>query len=136
MDFTRTKRVSSGIDLAPLIDCVFLLLVFFMLSSSFLQPAIPLSLPQIPATERPLPHHIALSMTADGNLFINEQMVASDQLGPALIRLAAGNLETPILFRGDRAVSYEQFLQTVTIAREAGFHKLSLQHQAEPVATP
>ena len=46
MEFIRPKRISLGLDMAPLIDIVFLLLIFFMLSSSFLNPALKLDLPQ------------------------------------------------------------------------------------------
>ncbi|MFZ9965065.1 MAG: ExbD/TolR family protein, partial [Terrimicrobiaceae bacterium] len=44
--FARPKRPTLSIDMAPLIDVVFLLLIFFMLTSSFVPPSVPLTLPQ------------------------------------------------------------------------------------------
>jgi biopolymer transport protein ExbD len=133
MDFIRPKRSSSGIDMAPLIDCVFLLLIFFMLSSSFLQPAIPLQLPKSTSTILPDPERIVLSINEAGELFVNDTRTDMAALGDALMTLTGGDTSRTILFRGDRAMRYELFMEVVTTTRAAGFQKLSLQH--EPAAT-
>jgi len=135
MDFIRPKRAASGIDLAPLIDCVFLLLIFFMLSSSFLQPAIPLQLPTSTSKETPDPNRVIISINEAEELFVNDTPVTTETLGATLMALTGGDTSQSILFRGDRTIRYERFIEVVTESRKAGFHQLSLQHQAPvPVA--
>ena len=136
MDFIRPKRPSSGIDLAPLIDCVFLLLIFFMLSSSFLQPAIPLQLPSSTAKETPEQNRIAISINEQGELYVNNEATQIESLGETLLRLSEGDTSHPVLFRGDREIRYERFIEIVTATRKAGFRQLSLQHQAPVPAAP
>ena len=132
MDFIRPKRPSSGIDLAPLIDCVFLLLIFFMLSSSFMQPAIPLQLPTSSSKEMPEINRIEVSVNEVGEIHVNNEAVPIGALGSTLIRLSEGDTSRPVLFRGDKEIRYEQFIDIVTETRKAGFRQLSLQHQAPP----
>ena len=134
MDLIRPKRSSPGIDMAPLIDCVFLLLVFFMLSSSFLQPAIPLQLPESTSTLMPDPERLVISINEAGELFVNDARTEMASLGDALVALTGGDTERTILFRGDRAIRYELFMEVVTATRKAGFQKLSLQHEPAVVA--
>lgn len=135
MEFIRPKRAASGIDLAPLIDCVFLLLIFFMLSSSFLQPAIPLELPNSTSRETPDPNRIVISINENEELFVNDTPVTVATLGATLTDLTGGDTSQPILFRGDRTIRYERFIDVVTESRKAGFRQLSLQHQTPvPVA--
>jgi biopolymer transport protein ExbD len=136
MEFARPKRIAGGIDLAPLIDCVFLLLIFFMLSSSFLQPAISLDLPSAPALEQPAAHPVTISMNANSELFVNEERVPLSSLAARLQTLTEGDLETPILFRGDRELPYEGFLGVMSATREAGFLRISLQHEVAPDRAP
>ncbi len=135
MDFIRPRKVSGGIDLAPLIDCVFLLLLFFMLSSSFPQPAVPLDLPSAGSAEQPPPPtKLTVSVDATGQLFVMEEPVALEDLGVRLMALADGDTDTPVMFRGDRGMAYDVFLQIMAQTREAGFNRLALQH--EPAAAP
>ncbi|HMO05779.1 MAG TPA: biopolymer transporter ExbD [Kiritimatiellia bacterium] len=136
MEFLRPRRPSPGIDLAPLIDCVFLLLIFFMLSSSFLQPAIPLQLPSSTSKETPDPNRIVISVDANDTVFVNDEPVAIEQLGSTLLRLSNGETTQPVLFRGDQSIRYDRFIAVVTETRKAGFRHLSLQHQPAAPATP
>lgn len=134
MDLIRPKRSSPGIDMAPLIDCVFLLLVFFMLSSSFLQPAIPLKLPKSTSALMPDPERLVVSINEAEQLFVNDAPTDIAALGPTLRTLTGGDTERTILFRGDRSIRYALFIEVVTAARAAGFQRLSLQHEATATA--
>jgi len=136
MEFVRPKRISGGIDLAPLIDCVFLLLIFFMLSSSYLQPVLSLNLPSAPAVEQPTSHPVTISMNARSELFVNDEPVPLSHLAARLQMLTGGDVEMPIMFRGDRDLPYEGFLGVMSATREAGFLRISLQHEAAPERTP
>lgn len=137
MDFIRPKRPSVGIDMAPLIDCVFLLLIFFMLSSSFTQPAIPLQLPVSASKDKPDTPPVTISANETGQLYVNAEPVELERIGATLQDVTMGDTSRTIQFRGDRSIRYEWFMAVVTAVREAGFMKLALQHEAPAaVATP
>ena len=82
--FIRPKRASAGLDMAPLIDVVFLLLIFFMLTSSFLQPSIPLTLPKAAASDDPPPAPVFVSVDTSGAVYINQDAVPRGNFSAAL----------------------------------------------------
>jgi biopolymer transport protein ExbD len=131
IEFSRPRRAKLAIDMAPLIDVVFLLLVFFMLTSSFLPPAIPLDLPQTANKEIAPSLPIMLSLDRHGRVALNEEIVDLAALQGRLAALIAETGITSILLRGDQSVEYGTFLRLMEIARAAGAKKLNLVHDAE-----
>ncbi|MFM6171454.1 MAG: ExbD/TolR family protein [Sphaerospermopsis kisseleviana] len=129
--FVRPKRVSAGLDMAPLIDVVFLLLIFFMLTSSFLQPSIPLSLPQASPADEPPPAPVFVSVDSAGAVYINQDAVPRENFGAALGALLAGREDRSVNFRGDRAMNYEIFVGLMDDARQAGAVQFNIVHEAK-----
>jgi biopolymer transport protein ExbD len=121
--FVRPKRVSARLDMAPLIDVVFLLLIFFMLTSSFLQPSIPLALPQAAAADEPPPAPVFVSVDESGVLYVNQETVARADFGAKLGALLAG--------RGDRSMPYEVFVALMDEARQVGAGQFNIVHEAK-----
>ncbi|MBU3665772.1 MAG: biopolymer transporter ExbD [Chthoniobacterales bacterium] len=129
--FVRPKRASAGLDMAPLIDVVFLLLIFFMLTSSFLQPTIPLALPKAAASEDPPPAPVFVSVDANGAVYINQDAVPRDNFAAALGSLLAGREDRTVNFRGDRAMPYEIFVGLMDEARQAGATRFNIVHESK-----
>ena len=129
--FIRPKRVSAGLDMAPLIDVVFLLLIFFMLTSSFLQPSIPLALPKAAAAEDPPRAPVFVSVDAGGAVYLNQDAVARENFGPALGALLAGREDRTVNFRGDRAMPYEIFVGLMDEARQVGATQFNIVHESK-----
>lgn len=129
--FVRPKRVSAGLDMAPLIDVVFLLLIFFMLTSSFLQPSIPLSLPRAAASDEPPPAPVFVSVDSAGAVYINQDAVPRENFSAALGALLAGREDRSVNFRGDRAMNYDIFVGLMDEARRAGAVQFNIVHEAK-----
>ena len=129
--FLRPKRASAGLDMAPLIDVVFLLLIFFMLTSSFLQPSIPLALPQAAAADEPPPAPVFVSVDADGAVYINQEAVGRGDFAAKLGGWLAGRDEKTVNFRGDRTMPYEVFVALMDEARQAGAVQFNIVHEAK-----
>ena len=129
--FIRPKRVGAGLDMAPLIDVVFLLLIFFMLTSSFLQPSIPLALPKAAASEDPPPAPVFVSVDANGAVYINQDAVRRENFSAALGSLLAGREDRAVNFRGDRAMAYEIFVGLMDEARQAGATQFNIVHESK-----
>jgi biopolymer transport protein ExbD len=128
MMFRRPRRPTHTIDMAPLIDVVFLLLVFFMLTSSFSPPSVPLKLPELRATEAVEPPVVVISLDAGGGITIGADEVDETQFVSRL-RVALGEAATATVhFRGDREADYGRFLKLMARAKEAGATQFHLVH--------
>jgi biopolymer transport protein ExbD len=129
--FIRPKRVSARLDMAPLIDVVFLLLIFFMLTSSFLQPSIPLALPQAAAADEPPPAPVFVSVDESGLVYVNQEPVAREEFIAKLGAVLAGRDDQTVNFRGDRTMPYEVFVALMAEARQAGAVQFNIVHEAK-----
>ncbi len=129
--FIRPKRVSARLDMAPLIDVVFLLLIFFMLTSSFLQPSIPLALPQAAAADEPPPAPVFVSVDESGLVYVNQEPVAREEFIAKLGAVLAGRDDRTVNFRGDRTMPYEVFVALMAEARQAGAVQFNIVHEAK-----
>jgi biopolymer transport protein ExbD len=130
--FRRPKRPSHSIDMAPLIDVVFLLLVFFMLTSSFTPPALPLTLPKSAVANDPPRPAPVVSIDADGLLALDGEVLAGDQFEAALRDRLAGEDNKAVNFRGDRGVDYGLILDIMNRARGAGASQINLVYESAP----
>lgn len=129
IEFSRPKRPSLTLDMAPLIDVVFLLLVFFILTSSFLPPALPLELPRTSNEQVAPAEPVVVSMDAQGSIAINGVFVSNEGFHEALKVALLGSESKAVHFRGDRLSEYGKFLQLMDSARSAGAEKLHLVHE-------
>jgi biopolymer transport protein ExbD len=126
--FRRPKRPSLSIDMAPLIDVVFLLLVFFMLTSSFVPPAIPLALPQATSQAAGEAAKVVVSLNREGQISIGENVVENAQFETVLKNELEQNKTTAVHFRGDKTVDYGIFLELISRARATGAQQFNLVH--------
>ena len=77
MWFSPRKRIKATFDITPLVDCVLLLLIFFMLTSSFVfQPGIKIDLPKATTTEPNIRKELVVLIAKDGSLFFQDERVS------------------------------------------------------------
>lgn len=129
MDFPRQKRRTIGLDMGPLLDCVFQLLIFFLLSSTFITPTIQLKLPQADARDQPDPEEIVVSVDERGQLFVNGRPTAPERLKGELQPLLAQSSKKVVTFRGDEQMQYQHFIRVLDTARAAGAANLNIAHR-------
>lgn len=130
VEFLRTKRPAMALDLAPLIDVVFLLLVFFMLTSSFLPPALAVDLPVAGNEESAPAEPVVLVIASDGGISLNGEAVTLEALAGRLALALQESESKALHVRGDRAASYGIFLEVMDVAKAAGAIRLHLMHEA------
>lgn len=127
--FSRPKRPTLSIDMAPLIDVVFLLLIFFMLTSSFMPPSVPLTLPQAASKDTSDSAKVVISLDREGRIFISETPVTDGEFESLLKIELQKNATRVVHFRGDKSVDYGIFLQLMSRARAAGAQQFQLLHE-------
>lgn len=132
MEIARQKRCAVGIDMSPLIDCVFQLLIFFMLSSSFMTPMIQLKLPQATTGEHPETQEIVVTVDQEGRWYVNTAQVHGDELKAHLQPLIAQSRHKAVTFRGDENMRYEMFIKAMDVARSSGAVHINIAHRIQP----
>jgi len=128
MKLSRTKEYHFGwIGVLSLLDVVFLLIFFLLLSSNFiLQPGISVSLPLSRFTIGPQVNPQIISITGGPApaVYFREQKVSLEQLGPLLD--AAKNEGRPVVIKADRLTPYEVVVAVTNAALEHGIASVSL----------
>lgn len=120
-------RAISEINVTPMVDVMLVLLVVFMITAPLLTVGVPVDLPKTAASrivgqDEPL----AISVNAEGRLFLQDTEVALDQLVPRLVAITEAKRDTRIFLRGDRTISYGQVMQVMGTLNLAGFNRVAL----------
>jgi len=127
VNFGRHSQDDLTLDVTPLIDVVFLLLIFFMVTTTFAsRSGIGVKLPEAQAKERPPGHVIELTLTTKGELFLDKEQVAAGDLAGALAAAARDHAGEVVVIRADAAVHHGRVVKAMDAARAAGFHKLAI----------
>lgn len=123
----------TRIEMVPLIDTVFLILVFFiyaMLSMS-VHRGLPVLLPASSASD--IEKNLILSVTvkSDGTVYIDREPVAFGNLAAALKDKAGSKQQTGVLLFADNSLSYQKLFNVLDQIRKAGINHISLQSEAD-----
>lgn len=129
--FHRPKRLTTSIDMAPLIDVVFLLLIFFMLTSSFSLPSLQIKLPTAQGQPDSTPEVILVAVDAQGAITIQGQTVPLPLFEEKLRAISSGQTDKRIHFRGDRGMDYGLFVELMDRARQIGLIQFHLVHDTK-----
>lgn len=129
MELIRARKPQLSIDLAPLIDVVFQLLVFFMLTSTFANPAMKLVLPKATSGELTQDQQIVVSMNRKGDLLINETTVPLNAYRSELENILHARQMRTISIRGDEEMPYKYFVEIMDLSRQAGAEQINIIHQ-------
>lgn len=123
----------ARIEMLPLIDIVFLLLVFFIYAmlSMALHRGLPVRLPVSSTSE--LDRRLLLSVTVreEGDVFVDRVPVARGDLTRVLSRRIQQAEDPGVLLFADRRVSYQRLFDVLDRIRRAGITRISLQSEAE-----
>ena len=135
MKVVLPERRKSRIEMLPLIDIVFLLLVFFIYAmlSMAVHRGLPVVLPT--SSTAKIDKHLILSVTvrADGSIFLDKERISLEDLREALRKAARNRKETGVLLFADKAVPYQEVFRVLDQIRMAGLNRISLQAELEKV---
>ncbi len=135
MRFSRLKRrteIRKGqLDIAPLIDVVFLLLIFFMLTSNFVfQPGIKVHLPKAITSEVLSSENIVVTITGQDLLFLGDQPITVDDL---LLKLKEAARENKtLLLRADTGASLGRVVEIWDLCRELNIAQINIATNQKP----
>ncbi|MDE5899044.1 MAG: biopolymer transporter ExbD [Treponemataceae bacterium] len=124
------RKFRASIDMTPMIDIVFQLVLFFLVSTTFsFQPGIQLELPESSTAESVQAAGLVVSVAADGAAWLNGAAVPAERLAAALAEFSADGVkkeELPVLLELDAQVPAGTLVEILDAVRAAGYHEISL----------
>jgi len=128
VNFSRSRRVESNVDVTPLIDIIFQLVLFFMVSATFVtSPGIEVDLPRSSAdTVLRDNDDLSVLIAEGGAVYVDELPVDFAGLQSALDRAAAENPNTLIMLKADRGVVHGRVVAVMDAARARGLTRLAI----------
>lgn len=127
--WTQRKRAEeSTLDMTPLVDVVFLLIIFFMLSTTFIVlPGIRVDLPKASSERITLePEEIVLSVDEKGALYFNKDRVDDETVLQRLRVASQSDKEVQILLKGDTRSNYGRVVELLDMIRQCQLHRVAI----------
>jgi len=117
----------QGLNLTPLIDCVFLLLIFFMVTTVFKQPyTLQVQLPEAAKASQIEEKKLVGTVTVDGRIEINRNLVTSGELETVLLREKQDTGSLTLILRTDQQTRHKHMLEMLEVAKRVGVEKIVL----------
>ncbi len=123
----RTAK-KARIEIIPMIDTMFFLLVFFMIAtlSMTLQRGMPVNLPTSDTAANDLPNEVSLTLTEQDELFFNKEPVSVPELAPRLQRLLREQGKPSVIINADKAVSHGRVIEVMDAVRQTGITAMAI----------
>lgn len=132
MRFPVKKRTRPIIHLTALIDIVFLLLIFFLLTSSFVdQQGVAIIVPEIESEESELLPDIIIQIDQEGIFYFNRKVVEENNLFYLLKDKLKSASQNKVIIQADRRVEYDKVVRVIDIAKLAGAKDILLATKRE-----
>ncbi|KPJ79958.1 MAG: biopolymer transporter ExbD [Spirochaetes bacterium DG_61] len=134
MRFRRRLQTRTNVDLIPLIDVIFQLVVFFMVTSTFiLTPGISLILPKSRSSEPVAMTKLVVTVVSEDEIFVNKERYTLESLNRTLSELPTEELDEikTVVIEGDSSVSYSLMVKVLDVLRLNGFKGVNLRTREE-----
>ena len=125
LDLFPSHKKRFEIDMAPLIDVVFLLLIFFMLTFAIQGQGLAISLPEGEETQK-VEKDIIVKIDRNSNLLLNDKPIELDSLRSALGEELSTRSDKLVVIDSAPKVKYNLFAQVLDVSREAGAENFSI----------
>ncbi len=126
LPFATKKK--ARIEIIPMIDTMFFLLVFFMIAtlSMTMQKGMPVNLPTAGSATDFVAEEVSLTLTKNGQLFFNKEPIGILDLEPRLHSLLQEEREPSVVINADEAVSHGRVLAVMDSVRKTGIYNMAI----------
>ena len=127
MRLKRRLEDDGGLVLTPLIDMVFLVVIFFMLNTTLsINPAITVELPEAYTSQAVLQEEIVVTLTGSGEIYIGKQTVPRDRFAAELKKEMVRLQRSDVILQADELLPYRDVVEIMDLARLTGVESISL----------
>ncbi|MGA0333443.1 MAG: ExbD/TolR family protein [Kiritimatiellia bacterium] len=120
------NQMIGEINLTPLMDLTFILLITFIITFPLLESGLPVSLPKAAGTPIEDQDTVTVTVNAQGSWFFDKRAVNREQFVSELKYLKASRPDAVILLRGDEGLAYGRLIEVMQVLKENGIQKISL----------
>lgn len=121
MEFRTSRKLLVTFSTISLTDIVLLLLIFFLLSSTFIvQTGIKVDLPKATSAQPESKQQITLTITKSGEAYLNQERVSEGELAAKIRGLLVENPDQMVVIKGDKDLTLETTIRFVDLAKQAG----------------
>ena len=132
MKFETSRKPLSAFSLSSLTDIVFLLLVFFLLTSQFvIQTGVKVKLPASKLNEQSLPTKLIVSITEDKSVYVGSELADINSLAIKLDKLKSELSEDNLVIRADKTVDIDLVIQVIDAAKGAGIERFTIETEKQ-----
>ena len=132
----RDRRITENprLMIIPMIDVIFFLLVFFMMSTMFMveQKVLPVTLPVATSAQVDTTRTVAVTVLSDATLRFGEEPVSLAALETKIQLALSGNRDSRFVLRADRAVAYGRVVEVLDIFRKLNVQRLTVAVEQQP----
>lgn len=131
MQLNNSQKKEVVVNITPLIDVVFLLLIFFMVSTSFTRETqIELELPKATGNQLEVENKVVeISIDAEGNFYVNKVPLINAQLTTirrAILKVSEGDASLPLIISADAKAPYQAVISAMDAAGQEGFSNIKM----------
>ena len=128
MRVPRQEQPKARIEIIPMIDVIFFLLVFFMVStlSMTINRGLPVNLPTAATSQKDLQENLNLTLTQEGEMFLNKEPIVLQDLGPRVKAALAREPELTVIINADGDVRHHAVVEAMDELRIAGVARLAI----------
>ena len=133
MRVPRQRPEKARIEIIPMIDVIFFLLVFFMISalSMTINRGLPVNLPKAASSQKDLRESFNVTVTQDGTLFLNKEQTSMAELGQQVKAGLEKDPELVVIVSGDDQASHGAIVSVMDEVRLAGVSRLAIAVRSE-----
>ena len=133
MELKKQLPRKVQIDITPLIDVVFLLVIFLVVSSTFTeQPGIKITLPSATTAKSERIEDLILTVSQNGRIYLNDKELDRDDLVKELKQAVGESLQKVVILKADKEVSHGDVVTIMDLARRSGIKRLVVGTRAVP----
>jgi biopolymer transport protein ExbD len=133
----RRRGIIAEINVTPLVDIMLVLLIIFMLTAHLIaKQAIEVELPRATQSTTLKPTTLAITLTRDGTLYLNEKPVTPEALRAAVAAAVAKDPKTQAVISGDKAVSHGRVVWVLDVVKSLGVTSFAIQIDPSNVVAP
>ena len=125
---SRRNRTGLGLDLTPMVDVVFLLVIFFMVSTTFitLESGLPVDLPQAQSSQAQASDLPTVTINGDDQIFVGGSQVSEGDLVAVLREVLASSASDTVILRADQSVRYGLPVRVMDLIKQAGAQRVAI----------
>jgi biopolymer transport protein ExbD len=128
MQISRRVVKKARIEIVPMIDTIFFLLVFFMVATLSMtkQQGLPVNLPRAATGEREIRENVTLTLTKEGRLYYNKKEILLQQLGPQLKADLSENPKVLVIINADTEVLHGRVVEVMDEVKALGAARMAI----------